>query len=68
MSTAKGAAEVIAALMAQVGLDLPVRLRAWDGSGDLDVEGDLTDGLRRVHATAPGPGARSPPRWPARPP
>ena len=27
-------------------------------SGDLDVEGDLTDGLRRVHATAPAP-ARS---------
>ena len=28
MSTAKGAAEVIAALLAQAGLDLPVRLRA----------------------------------------
>jgi cyclopropane-fatty-acyl-phospholipid synthase len=92
MSTAKGAAEVIAALLAQAGLDLPVRLRAWDGSeagpidgpvlvarspralqrilwrpgelglarayvsGDLDVEGDLTDGLRRVHATAPRSG------------
>jgi cyclopropane-fatty-acyl-phospholipid synthase len=107
MSTAKGAAEVIAALLAQAGLDLPLRLRAWDGSeagpgdgpvlvarspralqrilwrpgelglarayvsGDLDVEGDLTDGLRRVHATAPRPGpfgliktgpAPSPPR------
>jgi cyclopropane-fatty-acyl-phospholipid synthase len=94
MRTAKGAAEVIAALLAQAGLDLPVRLRAWDGSeagpangpvlvarspralqrilwhpgelglarayvsGDLDVEGDLTDGLRRVHAAAPAP-ARS---------
>ena len=92
MSTAKDAAEVIAALLAQAGLDLPVRLRAWDGSeagpldgpvlvarspralqrilwrpgelglarahvsGDLDVEGDLTDGLRRVHATAPRSG------------
>jgi cyclopropane-fatty-acyl-phospholipid synthase len=95
MSTAKGAAEVIAALLAQAGLDLPVRLRAWDGSeagplepvagpvlvarspralqrilwrpgelglarayvsGDLDVEGDLTEGLRRVHATAPRSG------------
>jgi hypothetical protein len=92
MSTAKGAAEVIAALLAQAGLDLPLRLRAWDGSeagpgdgpvllarspralqrilwrpgelglarayvsGDLDVEGDLTDGLRRVRATAPRPG------------
>jgi cyclopropane-fatty-acyl-phospholipid synthase len=92
MSSPKGAAEVIAALLGQAGLDLPVRLRAWDGSeagprggpvlvarspralqrilwrpgelglarayvsGDLDVEGDLTDGLRRVHATAPGPG------------
>jgi hypothetical protein len=86
------AAEVIAALLAQAGLDLPVRLRAWDGSeagpldspvlvarspralqrmlwrpgelglarayvsGDLDVEGDLTDGLRRAHATAPRSG------------
>ena len=76
------------ACSAQAGLDLPVRLRAWDGSeagpadgpvlvrrspralqrilwrpgelglarayvsGDLDVEGDLTDGLRRVRATA----------------
>jgi cyclopropane-fatty-acyl-phospholipid synthase len=95
MSTAKNAAEVIAALLARAGLDLPVRLRAWDGSeagsldgsrvpvlvarspralqrilwrpgelglarayvsGDLDVEGDLTDGLRRVHATAPRSG------------
>ena len=91
MSTAKGAAEVIAALLAQAGLGLPVRLRAWDGSeagplepvagpvlvarsplalqrilwrpgelglarayvsGDLDVEGDLTDGLRRVALAA----------------
>ena len=32
MSTAKNAAEVIATLLAQAGLDLPVRLRAWDGS------------------------------------
>jgi cyclopropane-fatty-acyl-phospholipid synthase len=95
MSTAKGAAEVIAALLARAGLDLPVRLRAWDGSeagplepldapvlvarspralqrtlwrpgelglarayvsGDLDVEGDLTEGLRRVHAVALRPG------------
>ncbi|HEX5292126.1 MAG TPA: cyclopropane-fatty-acyl-phospholipid synthase family protein [Streptosporangiaceae bacterium] len=98
MSAPKGAAEVIAALLGQAGLDLPVRLRAWDGSeagplepvdssrapvlvarspralqrilwrpgelglarayvsGDLDVEGDLTDGLRRVHATAPRSG------------
>jgi cyclopropane-fatty-acyl-phospholipid synthase len=94
MSTAKGTAEVVAALLAQAGLDLPVRLRAWDSeagplepvdapvlaarspralqrilwrpgelglarayvSGDLDVEGDLTDGLRRVHATAPRSG------------
>ena len=97
MSTAKGAAGVIAALLAQAGLDLPVRLRAWDGSeagplepvdgpvlvarspralqrilwrpgelglarayvgGDLDVEGDLTDGLRRVHALGPRSGLR----------
>ena len=39
MSGPKGAAEVIAALLARVGLDLPVRLRAWDGSeaGPLDA-------------------------------
>jgi cyclopropane-fatty-acyl-phospholipid synthase len=83
-----GAAQVIAALLkTHAGLDLPVRLRAWDGSaagpaerpglpiavirspqairrilwhpgelglarayisGDLDVEGDLTEGLRLV--------------------
>jgi cyclopropane-fatty-acyl-phospholipid synthase len=78
-------ADVIASLLAgHAGLDLPVRLRAWDGSeagppgppvavvrspqalrrilwrpgelglarayisGDLDVEGDLTEGLRLV--------------------
>lgn len=94
MSPAKNAAEVIAALLAQAGLDLPVRLRAWDGSeagpldgpvlvarspralqrilwrpgelglarayvsGDLDVQGDLTDGLRRLHALGPRPGLR----------
>jgi cyclopropane-fatty-acyl-phospholipid synthase len=81
-------AQVIADLLkTQAGLDLPVRLRAWDGSeagpaegpvliarspralrrilwrpgelglarayisGDLDVEGDLTDGFRRVWST-----------------
>jgi cyclopropane-fatty-acyl-phospholipid synthase len=84
-------AQVIAGLLktfgGQAGLDLPVRLRAWDGSeagpegtpvliarspqalrrilwrpgelglarayisGDLDVEGDLTEGLRLVWAT-----------------
>jgi cyclopropane-fatty-acyl-phospholipid synthase len=83
-----GAAQVIEALLrTHAGLDLPVRLRAWDGSeagpaerpgapiaiirspqairrilwhpgelglarayisGDLDVEGDLTEGLRLV--------------------
>ncbi|HEX3188762.1 MAG TPA: SAM-dependent methyltransferase, partial [Streptosporangiaceae bacterium] len=89
-------AEVIAALLARVGLDLPVRLRAWDGSeagslggpvlvarspralqrilwrpgelglarayvsGDLDVEGDLTEGLRRVHAAPRGTRAAIP--------
>ena len=38
MSAPKGAAGVITALLAQAGLDLPVRLRAWDGSeaGALD--------------------------------
>ncbi len=92
MSSPKNVADVLAGLLAQAGLDLPVRLRAWDGSeagpadgpvlvarspralqrilwrpgelglarayvsGDLDVEGDLTDGLRRVHATAPRSG------------
>ena len=93
-----GAADVIADLVkTQAGLDLPVRLRAWDGSeagpqdapvlvarspralrrilwrpgelglarayisGDLEVEGDLTDGLRRAWGAArtkpPGGGA-----------
>jgi cyclopropane-fatty-acyl-phospholipid synthase len=87
-TTRRGAAQVIAALLkTHAGLDLPVRLRAWDGSeagpaerpglpiavirspqairrilwhpgelglarayisGDLDVEGDLTEGLRLV--------------------
>jgi cyclopropane-fatty-acyl-phospholipid synthase len=83
-------AQVIADLLkTQVGLDLPVRLRAWDGSeagptegpvliarspqalrrilwrpgelglarayisGDLDIEGDLTEGLRRFLAARP---------------
>jgi cyclopropane-fatty-acyl-phospholipid synthase len=86
-----GVAQVIASLLTEhAGLDLPVRLRAWDGSeagppgtpvvvirsaqalrrilwrpgelglarayvsGDLDVEGDLTDGLRlALNATRP---------------
>jgi cyclopropane-fatty-acyl-phospholipid synthase len=85
---ARGAAGLIADLVrTHAGLDLPVRLRAWDGSeagpaegpvltarspralrrilwcpgelglarayisGDLDVDGDLSDGLRRVWAT-----------------
>jgi cyclopropane-fatty-acyl-phospholipid synthase len=84
---AQGVAQVIESLLTEhADLDLPVRLRAWDGSeagpagaavvvirspqalrrivwrpgelglarayisGDLDVEGDLTDGLRRVLA------------------
>lgn len=86
-------AQVIAGLLktfgGQAGLDLPVRLRAWDGSeagpegtpvlivrspqalkrilwrpgelglarayisGDLDVEGDLTEALRRFFAARP---------------
>jgi cyclopropane-fatty-acyl-phospholipid synthase len=86
-----GAAGLIAALLkSQAGLDLPVRLRAWDGSeagpaggpvlvarspralswllwrpgelglsrafisGDLDVDGDLTDGLHRFRAATAG--------------
>jgi hypothetical protein len=32
MSSPKDVADVIAGLLAQAGLDLPVRLRAWDGS------------------------------------
>jgi cyclopropane-fatty-acyl-phospholipid synthase len=88
------AAATIAWAARQAGVDLPVRVRAWDGSesgptgtpvlvlrsplalrrilwrpgelglarayvsGDLDVEGDLADGLRRawgaVRATGPG--------------
>ena len=89
MTAKDGIAGVIADLVrTQAGLDLPVRLRAWDGSeagpasgpilvarspralrrilwrpgelglarayisGDLDVDGDLTDGLRRVWAAA----------------
>jgi cyclopropane-fatty-acyl-phospholipid synthase len=87
VANTEGVAQVIASLLTEhADLDLPVRLRAWDGSeagpagttvvvirsaqalrrilwrpgelglarayisGDLDVEGDLTDGLRRVLA------------------
>jgi cyclopropane-fatty-acyl-phospholipid synthase len=87
MTSGKDVAGLTATLLAGAGLELPVRLRAWDGSeagpadapvlvlrspralqrivwrpgelglarayisGDFDVEGDLTDGLRRVRAT-----------------
>ena len=92
-----GVAQVIAALLTeQAGLELPVRLRAWDGSeagppgtpvvvirsaqalrrilwrpgelglarayisGDLDVDGDLTEGLRLVlNATRPTAATRT---------
>jgi cyclopropane-fatty-acyl-phospholipid synthase len=93
---AQPVADVIAELLkTEAGLDLPVRLRAWDGSeagpegtpvvtarspralkrilwrpgelglarayisGDLDVEGDLTEGLRLFFAARPArrPGA-----------
>jgi cyclopropane-fatty-acyl-phospholipid synthase len=87
IAKAYGVAQVIESLLTEhADLDLPIRLRAWDGSeagppgttvvvirspqalrrilwrpgelglarayisGDLDVEGDLTDGLRRVLA------------------
>jgi cyclopropane-fatty-acyl-phospholipid synthase len=97
-STPQGAAGLIADLVrTHAGLDLPVRLRAWDGSedgpadgpvlvarsprafrhilwhpgelglarayisGDLDVEGDLTDGLRRVWASLPAAAGRARP-------
>jgi cyclopropane-fatty-acyl-phospholipid synthase len=93
-----GAATTIAWAAAQAGVDLPVRLRAWDESeagpagaptvvlrsplalrralwrpgelglarayvsGDLDVEGDLTQGLRlawgAIRAAQSGPGQR----------
>jgi cyclopropane-fatty-acyl-phospholipid synthase len=90
-------AQVVADLLKnQAGLDLPVRLRGWDGSeagpenapvlvvrspralqrilwrpgelgfarayisGDLDVEGDLTEGLRRFFAARPARPARRP--------
>jgi cyclopropane-fatty-acyl-phospholipid synthase len=90
------AATTIAWAAARAGIDLPVRLRAWDGSeagpadaptvilrsplalrralwapgelglarayvsGDLDVEGDLTEGLRRAfRAARPAQSARS---------
>jgi cyclopropane-fatty-acyl-phospholipid synthase len=93
MTGQDGAARIIADLVkTRAGVDLPVRLRLWDGSeagpegapvliarspralrrllwrpgelglarayisGDLDVDGDLTDGLRRVRAAAPAPG------------
>jgi len=93
MTGLDGAAGIIADLIrTQAGLDLPVRLRLWDGSeagpagapvliarspralrrllwcpgelglarayisGDLDIDGDLTDGLRRVRAALPAPG------------
>jgi cyclopropane-fatty-acyl-phospholipid synthase len=98
-----GAAGTIAWAAAQAGVDLPVRLRAWDDSeagpvgaptvvlrsplalrralwrpgelglarafvsGDLDVEGDLTEGLREawraVRATRSRRAAGGQPRW-----
>jgi cyclopropane-fatty-acyl-phospholipid synthase len=94
-SSPKGAAEVIAQLLTRAGLDLPVRLRAWDGSeagpagapvlvapspralqricwrpgelglarayvsGDLEVEGDLAEGLRRIRSAGPVPAVRA---------
>ena len=94
MTSSKGVAELIATLLADAGLDLPVRLRGWDGSeagpagapvlaarspralqrilwrpgelglarayvsGDLDVEGDLADALRRVLAARARPSLR----------
>jgi cyclopropane-fatty-acyl-phospholipid synthase len=100
MTSKPGAAGVIADLVrAQAGIDLPVRLRLWDGSeagpagapvliarspralrrllwspgelglarayitGDLDVDGDLTDGLRRLRGAI----GHKPPRGGARP-
>jgi cyclopropane-fatty-acyl-phospholipid synthase len=109
MTDTPNVAGVIAELLkTQTGLELPVRLRAWDGSeagpagapvlvarspralrrilwrpgelglarayvsGDLDVDGDLTDGLRRtwdaIRQIAPGGGTEpghAPPPGPA---
>ena len=100
----RDAAQVIANLVkSHAGLDLPVRLRLWDGSeagpaggpvlvirspralqrigwrpgelglarayisGDLEVEGDLTEGLRQVLGTRPRVSpARLGPRRPGR--
>jgi cyclopropane-fatty-acyl-phospholipid synthase len=96
----EGVAAVIASLLkTHAGLDLPVRLRAWDGSeagpqggpvavlrspdalrrilwrpgelglarayisDDLDVEGDLTDGLRRVLGAIRATPARTALAW-----
>ncbi len=95
-------ADVIASLLAEhAGLDLPIRLRAWDGSeagppgppvavirspqalrrilwrpgelglarayisGDLDVEGDLTEGLRLILTAARQKAAPATTRIPA---
>jgi cyclopropane fatty-acyl-phospholipid synthase-like methyltransferase/DUF1365 family protein len=96
VSGRKNVAETLRGLLRSVsGVDLPVRLRAWDGSeagpsdgpiliinsrralrrvlwspgelglarayvtGDLDVEGDLADGLRRVWSLARSEGTRT---------
>jgi cyclopropane-fatty-acyl-phospholipid synthase len=103
MTSGKDVAGLTATLLAGAGLELPVRLRAWDGSeagptdapvlvlrspralqrilwrpgelglarayvsGDLDVEGDLTDGLRRVRATLRQAPPRPPPAGRTRP-
>lgn len=102
--TSLAAADVIASLFRHAGLELPVRLRAWDGSeagpaadgpiliirspqalrrmlwrpgelglarayisGDLDVAGDLTEGLRRVlsafRSARMAPSAWAPAAW-----
>jgi cyclopropane-fatty-acyl-phospholipid synthase len=89
-------AQLLKTLRVHAGLDLPVRLRAWDGSeagpqdapvliarspqalrrilwrpgelglarayisGDLDIEGDLTEGLRLFFAARPARSARRP--------
>ncbi len=96
MASKTNAARTLAWAAAQAGVDLPVRLRAWDGteagplgtpvlvlrsplalrralwrpgelglarafvSGDLDVEGDLTEGLRLAWAAIRAARARQP--------
>jgi hypothetical protein len=50
-NAAKNAAEVIAALLAHAGLDLPVRLRAWAGGALAFEQGRM--GVDQILAVKP---------------